>query len=59
VKKGETIEDTIRVIQQYVDIIIMRHPDIGSVARAASVSQIPVINAGDGANEHPTQVRLF
>lgn len=58
VKKGETIEDTIRVVQQYVDIVIMRHPDIGSVARAAKVADIPIINAGDGANEHPTQALL-
>jgi aspartate carbamoyltransferase catalytic subunit len=56
VQKGETIEDTIKVLQNYVDVIVMRHPDIGSVARAASASNIPIINAGDGANEHPTQV---
>lgn len=58
VKKGETLEDTIRVIQNFVDVIIMRHPEIGSVAQAASVSSVPVINAGDGANEHPTQALL-
>lgn len=58
VKKGETLEDTVRVLQQYVDVIVMRHPEIGSVAHAASFCDIPVINAGDGANEHPTQALL-
>jgi len=58
VKKGETLEDTIRVLQNYVDVIVMRHPEIGSVAQAASVASVPIINAGDGANEHPTQALL-
>src|SRR3989344_1908969 len=53
--KGESIEDTIRVASQYADIICMRHPDIGSAERAASVSSIPFVNAGDGPGDHPTQ----
>jgi len=53
--KGETIEDTIKVIGQYADIIAMRHPEEGSADRAASVSPIPFINGGDGPGQHPTQ----
>ncbi|MEK7140811.1 MAG: aspartate carbamoyltransferase [Patescibacteria group bacterium] len=53
--KGETIEDTIRVVESYADIIVMRHPEKGSAERAAKVSSVPIINAGDGAHEHPTQ----
>lgn len=56
--KGETIEDTIQVANQYADIICMRHPEQGSADRAASVSQIPFINAGDGPGQHPTQALL-
>jgi len=58
VQKGETLEDTIKVLENYVDIIIMRHPEPGSVAKAADVARIPVVNAGDGPNEHPTQALL-
>jgi len=58
VQKGETIEDTVRILQNYVDIIIMRHPEVGSVSLAAQYADIPVINAGDGPNEHPTQALL-
>lgn len=54
-KKGESLEDTIKVISLYSDIIILRHPAEGAAARAAAVSSVPVINAGDGAHEHPTQ----
>ncbi|HVW66527.1 MAG TPA: aspartate carbamoyltransferase [Candidatus Peribacteraceae bacterium] len=53
--KGETLEDTIKMVNQYADIIAMRHPESGSADRAAAVSTIPFINAGDGANQHPTQ----
>lgn len=53
--KGETIEDTIRAVEGYSDVIVMRHPEKGSADRAASVSSVPIINGGDGANEHPTQ----
>lgn len=56
--KGETLEDTIRTVNCYADGIVMRHPEIGSAKRAASVSSIPVINAGDGGGEHPTQALL-
>lgn len=54
-KKGESLEDTARVCEGYGDALVLRHPDVGSAARAASVVSCPVINAGDGANEHPTQ----
>ncbi len=53
--KGETIEDTIRMAGQYADIIVMRHPEKGSADKAAAVSPIPFINAGDGPAQHPTQ----
>lgn len=56
--KGETIEDTIRVVGQYADLICMRHPEVGSADRAASVSPVPFINAGDGPGQHPTQALL-
>lgn len=53
--KGETLEDMIRVVSRYADAIVIRHPEEGSAQRAAAVSVVPVINAGDGANAHPTQ----
>ena len=56
--KGETLEDTVRVFGSYSDVIVIRHPQMGSVAKAASFSHVPVINAGDGAGEHPTQALL-
>ncbi|WP_241715616.1 aspartate carbamoyltransferase [Sulfoacidibacillus ferrooxidans] len=56
--KGETLEDTIRVVAGYVDLIVLRHHEIGAAARAASVSTVPVLSAGDGAGEHPTQALL-
>lgn len=56
--KGETLEDTIRVVGGYADVIVLRHPEIGSAERAAKVSPVPIINAGDGAGEHPTQALL-
>lgn len=56
--KGETIEDSIRVVAGYADAIVIRHPEVGSAARAAAVSGVPVINAGDGAGQHPTQALL-
>lgn len=58
VAKGETLEDTIVTLGQYADAIVLRHPETGSVARAAAVSPVPVINAGDGIGEHPTQALL-
>lgn len=56
--KGESLEDTIRVINAYADGIILRHPEAGAAKRAAEVSGVPVINAGDGPAEHPTQALL-
>lgn len=56
--KGETIEDTALTVSQYAHIIVMRHPKIGSAAEAAAVATVPVINAGDGAGQHPTQALL-
>ena len=58
VSKGETLEDTIRVINGYADVIVMRHNEVGAAKRAAAISQIPVINAGDGIGQHPTQALL-
>ncbi|MEK9161096.1 MAG: aspartate carbamoyltransferase [Patescibacteria group bacterium] len=56
--KGETLEDTIRIINGYADAIVIRHPEVGSAAKAAAVSEVPVINAGDGIGQHPTQALL-
>lgn len=56
--KGETLHDTIRVVEKYADIIVIRHPLDGSARVAAEATQIPIINAGDGANQHPTQTLL-
>ncbi|MCC2666599.1 MAG: pyrB [Gammaproteobacteria bacterium] len=60
-EKGETLSDTMRVISDYADLIIIRHPGEGAARLAAEISAKPVINAGDGANQHPTQalVDLF
>ena len=58
VAKGETLEDTIRTIGSYVDGIVLRHPEKGAAAAAAEVSPVPIINAGDGDGEHPTQTML-
>lgn len=58
VSKGETLPDTIRTLEQYSDVIVLRHPELGSAKVAADYAQIPVINAGDGAGEHPTQALL-
>lgn len=58
VTKGETLEDTIRVTSSYADVVVLRHSEAGAAARAASVSQCPIINAGDGVGEHPTQALL-
>ena len=56
--KGETVEDTARIVESYADVIVIRHPEAGSAARAAAVVDVPVINAGDGPHEHPTQALL-
>lgn len=56
--KGESFSDTIRIMDSYADILIIRHPKSGAAKEAADVSEIPVINAGDGPNQHPTQTML-
>lgn len=53
--KGETLEDTIRIVNHYADVVVLRHHEEGAAKRAAAVSDIPVINAGDGPGQHPTQ----
>jgi len=56
--KGESIADTSRVVSGYTDVLVVRHPDEGSVAEFAQASLVPVLNAGDGAGEHPSQALL-
>ena len=56
--KGESLYDTARVLSGYSDIIVMRHPEAGSVSEFSEASRVPVINGGDGANEHPSQALL-
>jgi aspartate carbamoyltransferase catalytic subunit len=56
--KGESLYDTARVISGYSDIIVMRHPQMGSVSEFAKASRVPVVNGGDGPNEHPSQALL-
>ncbi len=58
VAKGETLEDTIRTLASYVHCIVLRHPEEGSAKKAAAVSDVPIVNAGDGTGEHPTQTLL-
>ncbi|MGK0498559.1 MAG: aspartate carbamoyltransferase catalytic subunit [Oceanicoccus sp.] len=58
IAKGESLYDTARVLSGYSDVIAMRHPEIGSVAEFAEASRVPVMNGGDGANEHPSQALL-
>jgi aspartate carbamoyltransferase catalytic subunit len=58
VTKGESLRDTIRTVSNYCDLIVMRHPLEGSARFASEISSVPVINAGDGANQHPTQTLL-
>jgi aspartate carbamoyltransferase catalytic subunit len=58
VAKGESLADTIHTVEQYCDAIVIRHPREGAARLAAEVSRVPVINAGDGANQHPTQTLL-
>ncbi|TMB78100.1 MAG: aspartate carbamoyltransferase [Chloroflexi bacterium] len=56
--KGETLEDTIRIVSGYADVIVLRHNEEGAARRAAAVSTVPIINAGDGPGQHPTQALL-
>jgi len=58
VSKGETLNDTIRTVNNYCDLIVMRHPIEGSARFASEIATVPIINAGDGANQHPTQTLL-
>ena len=58
VAKGESLTDTVRTVAQYADIIVIRHPKTGSAKEAADAVPIPVLNAGDGAGQHPTQALL-
>ncbi len=58
VTKGETLTDTVRTLECYADVIVLRHPETGSAAIAAKAMRKPLINAGDGAGEHPTQALL-
>jgi len=58
VSKGETLKDTIKMVNNYADLIIMRHPLEGSARYASEIASAPVINAGDGANQHPSQTLL-
>ena len=58
VKKGESLKDTILTVANYSDLIVMRHPVEGSSRYSSEVSPVPIINAGDGANQHPTQTLL-
>ncbi len=58
VSKGESLKDTIKTVSKYSDLIVMRHPLEGSAQYASEVSEVPIINAGDGANQHPTQTLL-
>ena len=58
VKKGETLADTIRVVEGYANAIVIRHPNEGAAALAAKFSEVPIINGGDGSNQHPTQALL-
>ncbi len=58
VSKGESLADTIRTLEQYSDVVVLRHPETGSAQQAADAANIPVINAGDGTGEHPTQALL-
>jgi len=58
VQKGESLKDTIKTISNYCDLIVMRHPIEGSARYASEVASVPIVNAGDGANQHPTQTLL-
>lgn len=58
IEKGESLADTIRVIESYADAIVLRHPSEGAARMAAEFTRVPVINAGSGAEEHPTQAMI-
>src|SRR5512135_2791137 len=58
VSKGESLPDTVRTLEAYADVIVLRHPEMGSAELAARYARKPIINAGDGVGEHPTQALL-
>jgi aspartate carbamoyltransferase len=58
VSKGESLPDTVRTLECYADVVVLRHPEVGSAALAADCARKPIINAGDGVGEHPTQALL-
>jgi len=58
VKKGESLADTVRVVEGYADALVLRHPSEGSAKMASDYVDVPLINAGDGAGQHPTQTLL-
>jgi aspartate carbamoyltransferase catalytic subunit len=58
VAKGESLADTVRTVENYADILVIRHPREGTARLAAEISRLPVVNAGDGANQHPSQTLL-
>jgi aspartate carbamoyltransferase catalytic subunit len=58
ITKGETLKDTIKMVSNYVDLIVMRHPLEGAARYASEICDLPVVNAGDGANQHPSQTLL-
>ncbi len=58
VSKGESLPDTVRTLECYADVVVLRHPEVGASAKAAQYARKPVINAGDGTGEHPTQALL-
>ena len=58
VSKGESLPDTVRTLERYADVIVLRHPEVGASAEAARYASKPIINAGDGIGEHPTQALL-
>jgi aspartate carbamoyltransferase len=58
VSKGESLPDTVRTLECYADVIVLRHPEVGASAEAAKYARKPIINAGDGVGEHPTQALL-
>lgn len=56
--KGETLKDTIMMVANYADLIVMRHPLEGAARYASEISKVPIVNAGDGSNQHPSQTML-
>jgi aspartate carbamoyltransferase catalytic subunit len=58
VSKGESLPDTVRTLECYADVVVLRHPEMGAAARSRAAARKPIINAGDGVGEHPTQALL-